>query len=231
MILISLLPEQHQQKSKAPFKHLAAVSLAVTVNALLLAWWGWTAFGVAAEVRSELQILEDQNESLKARVAYHRDLERESAMLASREAALEEITLARIPWTQKVDELVNLINRGGNGEKYLIWFQDLKVIQKVDERRGSYGEFEAAGFSGSDQFDHVANFLDDVERDDFSKIFTKPAPPEGKQEARDEELMPSEVWSFNLALGIKSPNDRLDPDDPRRKAKDNSKKKRKKGGA
>lgn len=235
MILISLLPEQHKVKSKAPIKHLLGVAAAVTVNTLLVAWLGWTYFGVSAEVQSELQVLQDTNEGLKAQVAYHKELDTESDKFASREKTLGEITMARIPWTKKLDELVDLSNRGGDGEKYLVWFNDLNVTQKRDKRRGTSGSLRASGFSGSNQFAHVANFLEDIEEDKFGKTFTRPAPPEGSAQNVDPELMPQEVWNFSLELGIKSPVDRLDPDDPRRQAalaaenQGKKKKKRKKG--
>ncbi|MEX1026369.1 MAG: hypothetical protein WD226_14995 [Planctomycetota bacterium] len=208
MILINLLPEQHKAKGRAPARQLAAVAAAVTVNSLLFTWWGWTAFGTAAEVASELAVLEDTHTGLEVQVAYHKDLEEESALYGSRERTLSEITEARLAWTQKIDQLVDLVNRGGDGEKYLVWFNDLNVTQKIDKRRDSYGSLKATGFSGSGNFAHVANFLEDLERDAFAEDFFRPAPPEGSASTKDPLLMPSEVWNFPLELDIQSPEAR-----------------------
>ena len=51
MILIDLLPDEYRQKRRTPIKYMAAVMAAVALNGSLLAWWGWTAIGVAAEVK------------------------------------------------------------------------------------------------------------------------------------------------------------------------------------
>ena len=90
MILINLLPAEYRQKRRTPLKFMLAVAASVAINTSLLAWWGWTAFGVAAEVKSELAVLQDTEEGLRAQVDYHNELEKESKQFERREARLGE---------------------------------------------------------------------------------------------------------------------------------------------
>jgi Tfp pilus assembly protein PilN len=205
MILINLLPDEFRQKRRTPVKLLLALAGTAAVNGTLLAYWAWTAFGVAAEVKSELAVLEDQKTSLDPQVAYHRDLEKESELFDAREQTLKKITSKRISWTRKIDELIDVVNVGGDGEKYLIWFDDVTVDQKESGRAKTFGSLKATGHSGSTNPSHVANFLDDLERSPFAEDFNKPAPPEGQQSSKDEGLMPSEVWNFPLEVTLKAP--------------------------
>lgn len=208
MILINLLPEEFRQKRRTPVKLLLAISASVAVNGTLVAYWAWTAFGVAAEVKTELSVLQDEKAGIDPQVAYHHDLESESKLFDAREEMLKKITANRISWTRKLDELIDVVNAGGDGEKYLVWFDDLTVDQKEAARGKSYGQIKASGHSGSTSFAHVANFLDDVERSQFCEDFNKPAPPEGSQSSKDEGLMPSEVWNFPLEATLKAPEER-----------------------
>ena len=77
MILIDLLPPEYRQKSRTPVKFMAFVAASVAINCSLIAWWSWTAVGVAAEVKSELAVLKDTSEGLQAQVDYHQALESE----------------------------------------------------------------------------------------------------------------------------------------------------------
>jgi len=211
MILINLLPEEYRAQARTPFKVFAAVALIVAVDASLIAWWAWLAFGLSAEVESERVVRRDTMDSLQGQVEYHKALERESRQYESREATLAEITQNRVSWTRKVDELVDVINLGGGGQKYLIWLDDLTVTQKIDDRKGTFGSLKAAGHSGSGKFAQVANFLEDLENPEVSRFiddFNSPAPPEGNQSKRDETLSPSEYWDFRLDVTLRPPVER-----------------------
>lgn len=208
MILINLLPQEFRQKRRTPVKLLLALTASAAVNGTLIAWWSWTAFGVAAEIKSELAVLQDQRAGLDPQVAYHRDLEKESKVFEAREQMLKKITASRISWTRKVDELIDVINVGGDGEKYLVWLDDLTIDQKENTRNSTFGSLKASGHSGSSSFAHVANFLDDLESSPFCEDFNKPSPPEGSQTTKDEGLMPAEVWNFPLSLTVKPPEQR-----------------------
>ena len=209
MILINLLPPEYRQKRQTPLKYMLAVAASVAINTSLVALWGWTAFGVAAEVKSEVAILQDQSDGLDPQVAYHESLAKESTVFQSREEMLSRITKDRVSWTKQVDELIDLIHEGGdNDPKYLVWLDDLSVDMKENKRAESYGQMKAAAHSGSANFAEVANFLEDVEQSPLSEAFHKPAPPEGVQGPEDETLQPSIVYNFPLELNLKAPDKR-----------------------
>jgi len=209
MILVNLLPEEYRQKRRTPVKLLAAVSAAVAINTSLFAYWAWTAFGVAAEVSSELAVLDDTMAGLRPQIEYHETLEDESKLFQSREATLTDITSNRVSWTEKVDQLVDVIHKGGSREeKYLVWLDGLTANNEANARQKTFGELTANGNSGSNKFSQVANFLEDVQYSPLALDFTVESDPEGTQQIKDEDLIPSEVWSFPFELGLMSPEDR-----------------------
>lgn len=208
MIRINLLPEEYRRKARTPLKMMLAVSLIVAVNTSLAAWLGWLAFGVAARVESERVVLQTENDGLKPQVAYHQSLDAESKRHKAREGTLAQITASRVSWTRKLDEFIDVVNRGGDGQRHLTWFDDLTVSQADDPRSQAGGSFKATGQSGSDDFGQVANFLDDLEESHFITDFHPPAPPEGSESQTDEELMPPVVWAFPLTVDLKTPEER-----------------------
>ena len=207
MILINLLPEEYVKARRTPFQTMAVVGGMVTVNAVLLAWLATLFFGTRSTVQSELDLLGQDMASLEPQVDYHSDLSKENKQFMSREATLASITKGRVNWTAKLDQLVDTINHGGDGEKYLIWLNDLTVVQSASAARRSRGPanggtFRASGYSGSPNFGLVANFFEDLTQDPFIDGFYAPAPPQGRKEVKDEGLIPSEIWSFTLDLQL-----------------------------
>lgn len=208
MIHINLLPEEYRRRARTPIKVTLAVAGAACANALLVAWFAWLALGVRAEIESERNVLQTELDGLTPQVNYHRALETERKSFAAREETLASITSARINWTRKLDELITVINAGGEGDRHFVWIDDLQVSQTSDPRRKSAGSVRASGHSGSEKFDQVANFLDDLEHSPFITDFLPPAPPEGSQSMVDKDLIPSVVWAFPLQLTLKTPEER-----------------------
>lgn len=204
MIRINLLPEEYRRKSRTPVRLMLTVAGVVSVNAGLLAWWGFLAFGIQAEIESERAVLQTESDGLAPQVTFHKALEGERLRFASRESALAAITKSRIGWTRKVDELIDVINDGGEGRRHFVWLDDLTVSQRSDARAKSAGTVKAGGHSGSGDFAQVANFLEDLERSPFIQDFDPPAPPEGTQTLVDPLLIPSTVWAFPMSLSLKS---------------------------
>ena len=212
MIRINLLPEEYRKKNRTPLKMMLAVASGVTVNGILLAWYAWLAFGVSAEVESERAVLQTELDGLTPQVEYHKSLDGEQMRYAAREKTLSGITASRINWTRKVDELITVINAGGEGGRHFVWLDDLTVQQTTNDRANNAGSLKASGHSGSDNFAQVANFLEDLENSPFIEDFLPPAPPEGTQTLVDNELIPPVVWAFPLALDIKTPEQRQPPE-------------------
>jgi hypothetical protein len=207
MIQINLLPDEFKKSRRTPLRLMAAIAAGVTVNVSLAAYAGWVALGPMAEVNNQIEVLEGDAATLVPLVEYHRGLEKEKKLYESRERTLDEITKQRVSWTAKLDQLLDLVNRGGDrDEKYLIWFDNLTVAQ-IDPalaRKGadSGGTLRASAHSGDGDITFAANFLEDLARSDFQSGFRPPAPPSGQASEADPRLMPSVVFSFNLGLEL-----------------------------
>jgi len=209
MIRINLLPEEFRKKARTPVKLVLALVAVVTVNAGMGTWWAWQRIGVQAEIESEAASLQTEMDGLTPQVTYHQALESEAKQYKTREETLTSITTSRISWTKKIDELIDVVSRGQNGQRHLVWLDDLQVTQSTDPKAKVPGTVRASGHSGSDKFAQVANFLEDLEGSPFIADFQAPAPPEGSQTNVDETLMPSVAWSFPLSLTLKSTEERL----------------------
>lgn len=205
MIRINLLPEEYRRQKRSSLGLLLALTLSVAVNGVLGAWYGWLAFGVSAEIESEQAVLQTELDGLKPQVDYHKSLDAEQKRFAGRETTLAGITKSRISWTRKLDQLINVVNAGGEGQRHFVWLDDLSVQQILDGRSRTPGAVKAAGHSGSENFAQVANFLEDLEHSPFVEDFDRPAPPEGSQSKVDPELIPSVVWAFPMSLTLKAP--------------------------
>lgn len=223
MIRINLLPEEYRKKARTPVKLVLGLVAAVVVNAGLATWWAWTAFGVRAEIDSEAAALQTEMDGLTPQVNYYNSLEGESKQYKSRENTLAGITSSRVSWTKKLDELIDTVNRGGNGQRHMVWFDDLQVMMSADPKAKTAGSLKASGHSGSDKFAQVANFLEDVENSPFISDFEPPAPPEGTQTLVDEKLVPSVVWAFPLSLSLKTVEERTAKSAPGAKGSTKSK--------
>lgn len=205
MIRINLLPDEYRRRNRTPLKLMAAMVAAAVLNAGLVTWLAYLHFGVAAEVDSERAVLQTELDGLNPQVKYHKSLDAEKKLYSMRESTLSDITKNRVSWTRKVDELINVINDGDQSKRHLVWLDDLTVQQQQDPRTKTYGSVRAAGHSGSDNFAHVANFLDDLENSTFIDDFEKPAPPEGTEARIDKELIPASVWAFPLSVALRPP--------------------------
>jgi Tfp pilus assembly protein PilN len=227
MIRINLLPEEYRKSGRTPIKLLLTVTSAIAVNGALVAWWVFSAVGVAGEIESERTAAQLEMDGLTPQVTYCTALESESKQYKSREQTLAAITKSRISWTKKLDELIDVVNRGGDGQRHLIWLDDLAVVQTSDPKAKSAGTVRASGHSGSDKFAQVANFLEDLEKSSFITDFRPPAPPEGTQTLVDDTLVPPVAWSFPLSLSLKTAEEREEkaakPDATKPGAKANAK--------
>jgi len=207
MIRINLLPEEYRKSARTPIKLMAAITVLVAVNGGLLAWLGYVHFNVERLVDGEKSTVQSEMSGLKPQLDYNASLDGESKQYKSREQTLSSITKSRICWTKKLDEFIDVCSRGGDGERHLVWFDDLQVVQNMDPKAKIPGTVSATGHSGSDKFAQVANFLEDLEGSTFISDFEKPAAPEGTQTLVDDSLIPPVAWAFPLKLRMKARED------------------------
>jgi len=208
MIRINLLPEEYRKKARTPIKLVLGMAGAVLLNACLATWWGWTIFVEQAAVDSEKADLQMEMDGLSPQVTHHQSLETEKKQYQSREQTLASITSSRVSWTRKLDELIDVVNRGGDGQRHLVWFGNLQIAQTTDPKGKAAGSLKASANSGSDKYAQIANFLEDLETSPFISDFLPPAAPEGSQAMVDETLVPSVAWSFPLSVTLKPAEER-----------------------
>ncbi len=214
MISINLLPDEYRKRTRMPVKSLAAIAAAVAINAGLLAFLGHLHFAVANEIEGIHSGHQLDMDGLKPQVAYHDSLATEIKLFSSREKTLSDITKNRVLWTRKMDQLIDVVN-AGNDVEHFVWFDDVSA-QAQQPRRGrttkNFGSFEANGHSGSDAWNRMANFLDDVVDKDLTTFiddFDTLNRPQGRKDDSDDDLIPAVNWVFPLKLTLRSPDERL----------------------
>jgi hypothetical protein len=207
MITINLLPEEYRKRIRPSIKILAVGYSTLAVAASLLAWWAWLVFGVSTALDTHRASLETEMAGLAPRVIYHQSLSKEAAFHASREDTLGTITSSRVLWTQVLDDLTEVVNRGHEGERHTIWFDDVtaSLSDGVGQGRKSVGQLKAQGHSGSGEIDQISHFLSDLtdgEISDLPGVFGPPSAPEGRRNATDSSVVPSVDFSFPLHLEL-----------------------------
>jgi len=214
MITINLLPDEYRRKARSPIGVIAAVAAAAFLNASLFAYYGYLEFGTSANIETTRSVLQLDLDGLKPQVVYHKTLEKEIQTRSAREKTLSEITRNRVLWTKTLDELLDVVHAGREGIEHFVWFEDIdvKLESGGGSSRGGYGKLKAAGHSGSEDYDQVANFLEDIEDREISdlwRIFGKPQAPQARINDADEDLIPSVNWSFPLTIDVLSPDERV----------------------
>jgi len=213
MIRINLLPDEYRRRTRMPVKKILAIAGVVAINSGLLAYWGYLNWSIAADVEGQYDVRKTEMDGLTPQVNYVKALDHEIQLFSSRETTLGQITMNRVLWTQKMDELVDVVNVGNDAEHF-VWFDD--VTAKLEASRGgrtqNYGSFDANGHSGSEEWNKLANFLDDVvdpELTPFIHDFETLNRPQGRKNDSDKDLIPAVNWAFPLKLSLKSPEERL----------------------
>lgn len=219
MIRINLLPDEYRRRARTPIRLLAATLAAVTVTTSLFAYWTWLAFGVAAEVETRRSTLELEMMGLRPQVAYHDALQAETAVHASRETTLAQITQNRVLWTQQVDALIDVVAAGRDGARHFVWLDDLKVdLQNPTGSRArtqDFGSMKAKAVSGSPEAAQATIFIDDLEDREVSSIpttFRRPVFPSFTKNNPDETLIPAVTIDFQVDLPILSITERTQPE-------------------
>ncbi|MEZ6020651.1 MAG: hypothetical protein R3F17_11260 [Planctomycetota bacterium] len=214
MIRINLLPEDYRRRTRMPVKKILAIAGAVAVNASLAAYWGWLTMGVARDVESQFTVHKTEMDGLAPQVKYNESLEAGDQLFSTREKTLAEITMNRVLWTRKMDELIDVVN-SGNDIDHFVWFDD--ITARLEARGGggrtpSFGTVEANGHSGSEKWDRLANFLDDLVDTNLTPFildFENLNRPQGRKNEGDKDLIPPVNWAFPLKLSLRSPEERM----------------------
>jgi hypothetical protein len=106
------------------------------------------------------------------------------------------------------------VHAGREGIEHFVWFDDVdvKMLAVTRGREANYGKLSASAHSGSDGYDQVSNFLDDIndlELTSLRQIFGPTGDPEGRRNEPEKDLIPTVNWSFPLTIDLKSPEERV----------------------
>lgn len=204
MIYINLLPKEFRGRERMPLKSVMLVTGAVAVACTMGAYAAWLWFGELTAAQSDREVAQETLDSLQPQLAQVKALESEKKGFESRSSTLDEIARNRVGWTAKLDQMIDVINTGGTGQKYLIWLDDLTVSRQYDKKTKTAGLYKAQANCGGENIGLVANFLDDLQSSEFFEGFEPPKPPEGKSRDDGDGLIPSSAWNFDLELKLKA---------------------------
>jgi serine/threonine protein kinase len=165
----------------------------------LIGWYAWLVFGVSSKISSERASLQSEIESLQPQIDYCEALQDEQKALAEIRDAAFAMVSEPISWTRKLDELFAVVGSGGGDKQHSVWLAELQASQESDEGAASAGSLTAIVRTSARDFEHIANFLEDLERSPFMRDFRPLRVPDASNCTVD-----TGVWSVPLRLTFKS---------------------------
>jgi Tfp pilus assembly protein PilN len=199
MININLLPQEFRQRERTPIRIFMATVAASFFVAASGGTFAYVHFGKLASEEQTLARLSEDRQSMEPQLKHHSSLSAEIAEKEKWQQAIRDLRNSRITWSRKFDQLIDLVSQAGDQGRYLIWFNDLQVVQTLDGKTNG-GTVTVKGTSNGDDVGKVALFFGDLKRHEFFKEFASSSEPEGKvPEGKD-----SNTVEFPLTLTIAS---------------------------
>ncbi len=203
MIRVNLLPPEYRKADGTPIARFVALTLGVFLTATAMSVWGYVHFGMLAEVRDRRAQMEDEVVQLQQLAERSQALLAEFKEYQRRRETIEEIDTNRILWSEKLDQLADLIHNKGDTERHFVW---LASVRSAGGRMsGSGGQFQIAGWSGANELEYLANFNDDVRDsgEDFFDDFMGIDPPRGERVQFSDGRLPEMAWRFTMGMDLK----------------------------
>ncbi|MFM8979086.1 MAG: hypothetical protein ACKOSS_01275, partial [Planctomycetia bacterium] len=127
MIEINLLPPEYRAKSGTPIARFVAIVGGVVVVAAALGIFAWTHLIELARVRDLRTTREEEADGQDRRKKYSLDLQAEIEMFERRRTAIQTINRSRTLWSQKVDQLFDIVANQGGDAPYKAWLEEIEV--------------------------------------------------------------------------------------------------------
>lgn len=127
MIEINLLPPEFRAKSGTPIARFVAIVGGVVVVAAALGIFAWTHLIELARVRDLRATREEEADGQDRRKKYSLDLQAEIDMFERRRTAIQTINRSRTLWSQKVDQLFDIVTNQGGDAPYKAWLENIEV--------------------------------------------------------------------------------------------------------
>lgn len=136
MIEINLLPPEYRAKSGTPVARFIAIVGGVVVVAAALGVFAWTHWIELARVRDLRATKEEEAVGQDRRKKYSLDLQAEIDMFERRRTAIQTINRSRTLWSQKIDQLFDIVTNQGGDAPYKAWLDTIEVPAQALSRRG-----------------------------------------------------------------------------------------------
>lgn len=206
MIEINLLPPEYRKAESTPIgRFIAIVAGAVVVTSTLIAY-GYVHYSKLAGVRDVRKETEQEFANKQKQADVSKALQQEINAYESRRKAITQVARKRILQSRKLDELLDILQNGGDRVTYNVWLKNLTVKPGRQARRGqetSGGTVSFAGWSESTEFSKVTNLRNALKEDAYFEDFKSISSPNFKEKKWDDGLQPSEAGAFSYSLVLK----------------------------
>ena len=229
MITINLLPAEYRRLDSTPIARFVAIILGVGLVTSELISFGYVHYSKVKGARELREATEAEFANKKAQADVSESLKKEITAYEKRRQAIASIAGKRLLWSQKLDELLDILHNDGDRTSYFVWLKGLRVSPGRAVRRGqtaSGGTVSFGGYSETTEFSKVTNLRNAIRKDKkFFVDFQRISPPSFEAIRWDDGKDPASAGKFTFSLELKPRGWRQAP---AKKAKSKQRSRRKK---
>ncbi len=199
MIRINLLPTEQRRGTRISPKVLGTSFGSTLAVAASIGWFGLVYFGQLADLeQQQIRVTATLQGKQKEAVYYDKLLSNETDYKA-RVQTIQDIGKSRRVWSRFMDEMIDVVNNGGDTERHLAWFDSLQL--KSDPKTKAAVVTMPGMVQGND-LAKVANLHRDIEQAPFARDLASKSSPGGKQEPSKDRI-PPEAFKSTIELRFK----------------------------
>src|SRR5688572_26031561 len=177
MITINLLPPEFRRRERTAPRIFATTLAGIVLVCSAIGYLGYQYFGVLRQIQDDRTALEENLKNLQRSASYDDALIAEAREYEKRSTTIQQISRSRVLWTMKMDQLIDIVNNDGDSERHMVWFKSMGVAAGSDKVGP---KLTMKAFSQTDSFTRVANFFDDVQKNEFFRDFKSVSTPGGR---------------------------------------------------
>ncbi|MBU0755018.1 MAG: hypothetical protein KJ645_07740 [Planctomycetes bacterium] len=199
MLKINLLPQDYREAERKPLGSYLLMTLCTILAVSSLGCAAYMYFGFLKEAEMARDIAKEKYDSLAPMAKYADDLTTEKQEYMKRSKVIKEIEHARILWTKKLDQLLDVINNQGDIEEHWVWLKDLKIQMGSDSRMNGMG---LKGYAAGDQYEQLSVFNEELKKHElFQEDFVAISNPTGTI-VHNKKTNPGDAIEFSWELDI-----------------------------